>query len=83
MTILVYRNACSHLRYQRYEGQIRPAALAVARFGSPEIVAALLGARGEAAVFRSMVLGQPKAVRMRRADGTYYPALLTDLQLYR
>src|SRR5260221_14624822 len=68
--------------HQLYDGPIPPAALAVARFGSPEMVA-LVRAHGETAFFRSMVLGQLKTIRMRRADGTYYPALLADLQLYR
>src|ERR1700719_3692769 len=68
--------------HQLYDGPIPPAVLAVARFGSPEMVA-LIRARGETAFFRSMILGQLKTIRMRRADGTYYPALLADLQLYR
>src|SRR5260221_5181983 len=68
--------------HQLYDGPIPPAALAVARFGSPEMVA-LVRAHGETAFFRSMVLGQLKTIRMRRADGTYYPALLDDLRLYR
>jgi hypothetical protein len=44
---------------------------------------ALMRAHGETAFFRSMIIGQLKTIRMRRADGTYYPALLTDLQFYR
>src|SRR5258708_27734166 len=68
--------------HQLYDGPIPPAALAVVRFGSPEMVA-LIRARGEVAFFRSMVLGQLKTIRIRRADGTYYPALLADLQSYR
>jgi hypothetical protein len=63
-------------------GPIPPAVLAAARFGSHEMVA-LMRARGETAFFRSMMIGQLKTIRMRRADGTYYPALLTDLQFYR
>src|SRR6266478_890490 len=65
-----------------YDHGIPAAALAVARFGSPEMVA-LIRARGETAFFRSMLLGQLKTIRRRRADGTSYPALFTDLQLYR
>jgi hypothetical protein len=56
--------------------------LAVARYGSREGMA-LIRARGELAFFRSMIRGQIKTIRMRRVDGTYYPALLSDLQLYR
>src|SRR5713226_2297198 len=33
--------------------------------------------------FRSMILGQVKTIRARRTDGTFYPALLTDLRWYR
>ena len=68
--------------HQLYNGPIPTATQALARFGSPEMVA-LARARGETAFFRSMVLGQVKTVRMCRADGTCYPALLADLQLYR
>jgi hypothetical protein len=74
-------NALDEL-HQLYDGPIPPAALAIARFRSPEMVA-LVRARGEATFFRSMVLGQIKTIRMRGADGTFYPALLADLQLYR
>src|SRR5476649_2645838 len=65
-----------------YDHGIPAAALAVARFGCFEMVA-LMRARGETAFFRSMVLGQVKTIRRRRADGTCYPELFTDLQLYR
>jgi len=65
-----------------YDGPIPPAVLAVARYGSPEMVL-LMRARGEAAFFRSMILGQVKTIRARRTDGTFYPALLTDLRWYR
>jgi len=65
-----------------YDGPIPPAVLAVARYGSPEMVL-LMRARGETAFFRSMILGQVKTIRARRADGTFYPALLTDLRWYR
>jgi hypothetical protein len=67
---------------QIYEGPIPSLALAIARFGSPEVVA-FIRARGELAFFCSMVRGQIKTIRMRRVDGTYYPALITDLQFYR
>src|SRR5229473_7449097 len=67
---------------QLYDGPIPPVVLAVARFGSAEMVL-LMRARGEAAFFRSMILGQIKTIRARRADGTFYPALFTDLRWYR
>jgi hypothetical protein len=65
-----------------FDGPVPPAVLAAARFGSREMII-LIRARGETAFFRSMTVGQLKTIRMRRADGTYYPALLTDLQFYR
>ena len=54
---------------QLYDGPIPPVVLAVARYGSPEMVL-LMRARGEAAFFRSMILGQVKTIRARRTDGT-------------
>jgi hypothetical protein len=67
---------------QAYDGPIPSLDLAIARFGYPEMVAHIR-ARGELAFFRSMIRGQIKTIRMRRVDGTYYPALITDLQFYR
>jgi hypothetical protein len=67
---------------QLYDGIIPKAALDVARYGTPEMVA-LIRAKGEVAFFRSMVRGQIKTIRARRADGSFYPALIKDLQLYR
>jgi hypothetical protein len=67
---------------QAYDGPIPSLDLAIARFGYPEMVAHIR-ARGELAFFRSMIRGQIKTIRMRRVDDTYYPALITDLQLYR
>jgi len=68
--------------HQLYDGPIPPIVLAIANYGSPEMVL-LMRARGEAAFFRSMILGQVKTIRARRTDGTFYPALLTDLRWYR
>src|SRR6266851_6313572 len=67
---------------QLYDGPIPPVILAIARYGSSEMVL-LVRARGQTAFFRSMILGQVKTIRARRADGTFYPALLTDLRWYR
>jgi len=71
----------SDLEHQ-LDGPIPPIVLAFARYGSPEMVL-FIRARGEAAFFRSMILGQIKTIRARRAGGTFYPALLTDLRWYR
>jgi hypothetical protein len=68
--------------HQTYDGMIPRAVLDVVRCGSPEMVA-LIRANGEVALFRSMTLGQIKTIRARRADGSYYPALLDDLAMYR
>lgn len=67
---------------QIYDGPIPGCVLTVLRFGSHEMVA-LVRARGELAFFRSMVRGHIKIIRSRRADGSFYPALIDDLQLYR
>jgi hypothetical protein len=67
--------------HQQFDGIIPAAVLAVAKHGTPEMVA-LIRASGEIAFFRSMVRGQIKTIRARRADGSYYPALIEDLQLY-
>ena len=67
---------------RQFDGPITPVVLAIAHYGSPEMVL-LIRARGEAAFFRSMILGQIKTIRARRVDRTFYPALLTDLRWYR
>ncbi|HXP29727.1 MAG TPA: hypothetical protein VN832_01465 [Stellaceae bacterium] len=67
---------------RRFDGPIpRPLRL-MARHGSPEAVH-ILQAEGQAAFFREMVRGQLRAIRLRRADGTFYPEMLADLALYR
>ena len=68
--------------HQIFDGIVPKAVLDVVRHGSPEMVA-LVRARGEVAFFRSMVRGQVKTIRVRRADGSFYPALLSDLACYR
>jgi hypothetical protein len=65
----------------RYDGPIPPQVRAVARLGSPAMVL-LVRARAEAAFFRAMVRGQVRTIRRRRADGSFYPALIDDLRLY-
>lgn len=64
-----------------YDGSIPAAMLAVAQHGSPEAVA-LLGAEANADFYRRMVRGQVEAIRGRREDGSYYPAMLEDLRYY-
>jgi hypothetical protein len=43
----------------------------------------LVRARAETAFFAAMIRGQAKTIRQRRGDGSFYPALLHDLDLYR
>lgn len=68
--------------HQMYDSAIPAPVLAVARYGSPEMVA-FLKAVGQRAFYRSMIAGQIKAIRVRRADGSFYPSLLSDLAMYR
>ena len=65
---------------RRYDGPIPTAERRQARLGA---AAEIIAAEGQAAFFKSMVLGQLAIIRRRRADGTAYPGLLDDLALYR
>ena len=67
---------------RRFDGPIPPALKLIARHGSLRAVR-LLQARGQAAFFASMVRGQLRAIRARRQEGSFYPAMLKDLTLYR
>ena len=67
---------------RRYNGPVPEGLLLAARFGSAQS-AELLLAEGQAAFFKTMVLAQIRIIRERRSDGSFYPALLADLALYR
>lgn len=76
--------------HQLYDGAIPRHARDVARLGSSLLVE-LIKAEGQARFFRSMILGpfgrgreggQLNAIRLRKADGSYYPAMAADLTLY-
>jgi hypothetical protein len=67
---------------RRYDGPPPPAQRCVALAGASGRHA-WLQAAAETAFFRTMILGQIQAIRARRADGSFYPALLSDLALYR
>lgn len=43
---------------------------------------ALMEAEGNAAFYRRMARRQLATIRERRADGSFYPALVDDLRLY-
>ena len=65
-----------------YDGTIPQSLRLAARLGSAAAVRRL-HAEGQAAFFTAMARGQLAAIRARRADGSFYPALLDDLALYR
>ena len=67
---------------RRYNGPLPAASLLVARLGSAEAVE-LLFAEGQAAFYKRMVITQLGVIRQRRRDGSFYGALLADLDLYR
>jgi hypothetical protein len=67
---------------RRYDGPVPPQLRLVARLGSARDLRRL-EAEGQAAFFTAMARGQLRAIRLRRADGSFYPALLADLALYR
>jgi hypothetical protein len=64
-----------------FNGPIPEAARLAARHGSSEIVLRIR-ARGEAGFFRAMTRGQIQAIRRRRDNGSFYPALADDLAFY-
>jgi hypothetical protein len=67
---------------RRYDGPPPPSERAIALAGSAQRHGRLQAA-SETAFFRTMIAGQIRTIRQRRADGSFYPALLSDLALYR
>ena len=67
---------------QRFDGVIPPDLLAIAQIGSPEM-AALLQAIGNTEFYRNLTLRQIEAIKARKADGSFYSAMLADLRFYR
>jgi hypothetical protein len=65
-----------------YDGPVPEGLRLAAHLGSAE-AAELLFAAGEEAFFKTMVLRQLDIIRRRRADGSFYIALLDDLRCYR
>jgi hypothetical protein len=65
-----------------FNGPLPAPARRAARFGSADM-GLLVRARSEAAFFTAMTRGQIATIRKRRRDGSFYPALLADLALYR
>lgn len=66
---------------RRYDGPIPEPERLAAELGAPAL--ALLLAAGNARFFRCMVRQQVATIRRRRAEGSFYPALIDDLLLYR
>jgi hypothetical protein len=50
--------------------------------GGTREMLALTDARGQVAFFDEMARGQVRAIRTRKADGSYYPAMRADFDLY-
>ena len=67
---------------RRFNGPIPEPLRRVARLGSAEMVD-LLEAEGQSAFFGGLFKGQIAIIRQRRANGSFYPALLADLLFYR
>jgi hypothetical protein len=65
-----------------YDGPVPEGLRLAARLGSAEAVE-LLFAAGEKSFYRSMVTRQIEIIRRRRADGSFYAALIDDLRYYR
>jgi hypothetical protein len=67
----------------RYDGSIPPHVLACRNFGGSQNEFALVGASIRLVGCKGWVRGQIKIIRARRVDGSFYPALIEDLQIYR
>jgi hypothetical protein len=68
--------------HQQYDGVIPSALLAAVKHGG-HAFAELAGALSQLIFLRKMAQAQIKAIRARRANGTFYPAMVSDLLLYR
>ena len=67
---------------RRIDGPIPLEARRIARYGSA-LRLRLFEAAGQADFFRRMARGQLDIIRKRSMDGSFYPALVQDLALYR
>jgi hypothetical protein len=67
---------------RRHDGPPPPNERLVALAGG-DVRHAYLQAVAESVFFSAMIRGQLRTVRSRRADGSFYPALRSDLALYR
>jgi hydroxyacyl-ACP dehydratase HTD2-like protein with hotdog domain len=78
------RDALAHLAEleRQFDGPIPETLRQAAELGSAATVERLFAA-GEVAFYHSLVVKQIALVRLRRAEGSFYAALLADLRLYR
>jgi hypothetical protein len=67
---------------RRFDGPIPEPLRQAAQLGSPELCR-LRQAEAEAAFLKALLLDQLRLIRTRRMDGSFHPALLADLRLYR
>jgi len=64
-----------------YDGEIPESERRAALLGAETVE--IMAAVGQVAFFKSAIKAQVRIIRARRADGSFYPALIADLQLYR
>jgi len=67
---------------RRCDGPLSGEARRIARCGS-ETRLRLIESSGQAEFFRNLARGQVAIIRRRRLDGSFYPDLIEDLDLYR
>jgi hypothetical protein len=67
---------------RRFDGPIPEPLRLMALHGSARAVL-LRRARRQEAFFAALIPSQKRAIALRRQDGSFYPALLADLALYR
>ena len=67
---------------RRFDGPI-PDCLREATFLGGLALPALLRAEAQVCFFASLIRGQIAIIRQRRANGTFYPELVSDLGFYR
>jgi hypothetical protein len=67
---------------RRFDGPIPEPLRLIAQHGSARAVL-LRRARRQEGFFAALIRRQLRAIALRRRDGSFYPALLADLALYR
>jgi hypothetical protein len=67
---------------RRFNGPVPEPLRLAAQLGTAELCRRR-HAEAEAAYLKTLLCGQIRLIRRRRAEGSFYPALLDDLRLYR